>query len=102
RAVLEQSPHRAPRGQACLALADFLRDKATRVRSVQRKRAPEDVRFFEGVYGPAELGRLRAADPGKLQAEAERLYGRVLAEFADVFPPRGTEALGKRARATLD
>jgi RNA polymerase sigma factor (sigma-70 family) len=101
RAVLEKSPHRAAKGQACIALADFLKDQAQRVRSVQR-RAADDLKVFEGVYGPAELKRLRGADPAALQKEAERLYERVLAEFADVFPSRQTQSLGKRARGALD
>src|SRR5262249_25776901 len=101
RAVLEKSPHHAARGQACLALADFLRAQAARARLVQKKRA-KDVKAFEEAFGAEQVRRLQAADLAKLNAEAERLYEKVLDEFADVFPPRNSEALGKRARAALD
>jgi RNA polymerase sigma factor (sigma-70 family) len=102
RAALEKSKRRAAKGQACLALADFLRLTSQRVRFVQRRRTPEDIKGFEETYGKAELHRLQAADPAALEKEAERLYERVLAEFADLFPQRGGQALGKNARAALD
>jgi thiol-disulfide isomerase/thioredoxin len=102
RAALEKSPHRADRGQACLALASFLHDTAKRVRFVQRQRTPEDIKGLEAIYSPAELRRLQSADPAALEKEAERLYERVLAEFAKLFPGRQSEPLGKSARAALD
>jgi thiol-disulfide isomerase/thioredoxin len=101
RAVLEKSPYRAVRGQACLALAGFLRRKATLARAVGLPHKPEDTRWVEKIYGAEEWKRLRSADPAKLEAEAERLYERVLAEFADVYPDRMRDPLGKQAQAAL-
>jgi RNA polymerase sigma factor (sigma-70 family) len=102
QAVLEKSPHRADRGQACLALARFLHDSAQRARYVQRQATPEDIKHYEQWFGAAELRHLQTADPAALEKEAERLYERVLAEFAKLFPGRRGEPLGQSARAALD
>jgi RNA polymerase sigma factor (sigma-70 family) len=102
RTVLEKSPHTAARGQACLALAQFLRVEANRAQFARRPQTPEEAAQLEQAYGPAEVRRRKALDPAALQAEAERLYERVLAEFADVHPPRQGEPLGTWARAALD
>jgi thiol-disulfide isomerase/thioredoxin len=101
RAVLAKSPHRAAKGQACLALARFLKDQAARTRFVQRL-AAKDFKEYEGVYGAAEFRRLRGADPVTFDKESEQLYKRVVAEFANLFPSRMTESLGKQAQAALD
>jgi RNA polymerase sigma factor (sigma-70 family) len=101
RAVLAKSPYRVAKGQACSGLAEFLRDQAARARFVQRL-AAKDFTEYEGVYGQVEFRRLRSADPAALDREAEKLYERVVAEFANVFPSRATEPLGKRAQRCLD
>jgi thiol-disulfide isomerase/thioredoxin len=102
RAVLEKSPHRLPRGQACLALARFLQATAKQARFVQRQQTPEDIKELEQTFSPEELWRLRSADLAALEKEAERLYERVAAEFATLFPSRSTEPLGQSARAALE
>jgi hypothetical protein len=101
RTVLAKSPHRFAKGQACLALARFLEAQAARARFVQRL-AAKDFKEYEGVYGAAEFRRLRGADPVTFDKEAEQLYKRVVAEFANLFPSRMTESLGKQAQAALD
>jgi RNA polymerase sigma factor (sigma-70 family) len=78
RATLPNGPHHAAKGQACLALARLLHDRAREARFVQRRPAAKDE--------PPGLKRLRAVDPVKLEAEAEKFYERVLAEFADSLP----------------
>jgi thiol-disulfide isomerase/thioredoxin len=94
RAVLEKGPHQTAKGQSCLALARSLQHQAARVRLARKQPEPKDA--------SAEWRRLRALDPAKLESEAEKLYERVVAEFADVFPSRHSRPLGKVARAALD
>jgi thiol-disulfide isomerase/thioredoxin len=102
REALKNSPHRGVRGQACLALAEFLTAEAGRARFAQRQRTPEAVQQLEKTFGRAEAQRRRSADPAALEAEAMRLYERVVADFADVWLARSSQSLGAQARGALD
>lgn len=95
RALLEHGPERATRGRACLDLAGYHADLANFVRILA---TPGMLPWQAQAYTPARLDRFRALDPSRLESEAERLYRRVLDEFADVVPirwwttPRMTDA----------
>ncbi len=85
RAILDRGPDRATRGRACLELADYHVDLAEFVRILA---TPGMLPWQAVAYLPARLDRFRALDPSRLETEAERLYRRVLDEFADVTPIR--------------
>jgi thiol-disulfide isomerase/thioredoxin len=102
REVLAKAPRPMARGQACLALADFLKLKAARARNAQRPLLPAESRRLEEVFGTDALRDLKAADPAKLVAEAEPLYERVVKEFGELWPSRYDRRLGELARSALD
>ena len=102
RTVLANSPHRFVRGPACLALAEFLHDRAKVISSLRRVEHPVSAKVYEAHYGAEEMRRLQAADPEAVLKEAEACYERVLTDFADIHPPATRDSLAKRARAGLD
>ncbi len=85
RAVLEKNPDRTTRGRACLDLAGYQADLAEFVRILA---TPGMMPWQAQAYTAERLDRFRALDPGRLDQDAERLYGRVLEEYADVVPVR--------------
>jgi hypothetical protein len=74
RAILEKSPHHEVQGQACLALAQYLKDQSQRNASKEQK--------------------------DKLTKEAENLFERVAKNYADV-KLFGRILLGKMAKGEL-
>jgi polyhydroxybutyrate depolymerase len=83
RAVLEDNPDRTTRGRACLDLAEYRTELANFARLLK---APGLRPWHAQAYGAERLDWFRALDPAELEREAERLYRRVLDEFADVAP----------------
>jgi hypothetical protein len=99
RAVLEKSPHKQVRAQACYVLGLHRTDNAALARSVQSGDDAERVKRLADYYGAEWLAAMQKADATKLQGEGEALLERVVAEFGDVVIPRGT--MGDRAKADL-
>ncbi len=109
RAMVEQTTNRVNQGRACLALAEYLKMKGY---FIQQLRNPayqsEDPVWTNQFYGTAYLAALKAVDPGPLLAESERLYERVLAEYAEIehLPaprhPGRIRPLGELANSGLD
>jgi hypothetical protein len=79
RAVLEKNPHPKVQSEACLALAQFLRQRAEAAR--QFKGNPELVKAYGDFIGKEAVADIQKADPAKLEAEG----GRYLEEFADKY-----------------
>src|SRR5262245_57838175 len=83
RSVLRDHPNRDDRGQACYALADFLKGRARMVRRVRER--PETIEnYVHERHKKATEQLVRNSDPGALDREAEALMERMVAEFADV------------------
>ena len=105
RAAFEKSPHREVRGRACYWLARYLKQQAD---DVCELRLPSDdlfmERWVEKRWGKDALEILRARDPARLRTEAEALFERAIAEFADV-PEYGMnkddDPLGRQAAKEL-
>ena len=86
RAVLEKHPNRDDRGQACYALAEYLRNQAKMVRRIREK--PERIdEYVHERHKKATERFVKEADPGKMEKQWEPLFERVIAEFADVKRP---------------
>jgi hypothetical protein len=98
RSVLRESPHRQVRGQACLALAQYLNNRLQRLALIEEQ--PELAGEFEGLFGREYLARLRRQDPVRAAREAEALLERAVTEFGDVKLPDG-ETVAGRAEAAL-
>ena len=98
RAVLEQSPHREIRAQACLALAQFLHNRLQRLDLVKGDR--QLAKEFEDLVGKAYLEQLLKQDRGKAASEAESLFEQATQRYGDVkLIDDGT--IGERAEAGL-
>jgi hypothetical protein len=98
RAVLEGSPHRAVRAQACLALAHLLTNRLQRIDLTRHQ--PELGREFAGLYGKDYLARLQRQDRREVVREAEALLERASRDFGGVRTPSGG-TVGERAQSEL-
>jgi hypothetical protein len=98
RAVLEKNPHREVRGQACLALAEFL---ANRLRMLDLARDGAEVaRHYENLFGKDYLAELRRQDRAKAIKEIESLLTQAVEQYGDV---KGSSpwTVGMKARKEL-
>ncbi len=99
RAALARSPAREVKGRACFALATFVSFRASSSRA-QAERPEVRARVAGFLKEPEDLAMYRDRTPDDLDREAEALYERVVAEFADVKDERG-RPLGERAGGDL-
>jgi hypothetical protein len=98
RTVLEKSPHKDVRGQACLGLARFLKNRLQRLDLIDEK--PDLAREFAGLFGADYLEELQRQDRAEAAREAEALFERAAAEYGDVKLPDGG-TVGHKAEADL-
>jgi hypothetical protein len=98
RTLLKESPHRNVRGLACLALAQFLNNRAQRLGRVREQ--PELARQYERIFGKDHLAELRRQDQAGVAREVEALFEQAGRKYGDVnIPYDGTVA--EKARAEL-
>jgi len=94
--IMDRSPDHDTQGMACFTLASNLLGQSTIARNI---RDEEKKEVYIGWLGQEVADRLLVADPAALQARAEKLFERVIAEFGDV--DTGYAKLGPRAEANL-
>jgi hypothetical protein len=98
RTVLEKNPHKNARALACLALAQFLKDRLQRLDRL--KEQPELAREHEKLFGKDYLAALRRQDRVKGAREVETLFEQAGKKYGDEkIPYDGT--VGEKARAEL-
>jgi hypothetical protein len=97
RTVLDKSPRREVRANACVRLALFLSGRLNRLDLLAGQ--PDLTRRYEGLYGNDYLDALRRQDRTKAVAEVEALLERAAKEFGDVKMVAGT--IGDSARTEL-
>jgi hypothetical protein len=98
RAVLDKSPHRDVRAQACLALARYLNNRLHRA-DITREQ-PDLAREFAALFGKEYLEKLQRRDRAAAEREAESVFERAARDFGDVkIPEEGT--IGEKAEADL-
>ena len=103
RAVIEKNRDRAARGNATMALAQFLNRKVELIRTLKGKdaRASQIETFLTAQgYTKEAIVRLKASEPADVVKEVETLFEKVEKEYADISSGRGT--LGKQAAAELN
>ncbi len=125
--LYERSKTREVKGTACLVLARHLNGKGKLVNRLRGEETPfrlpyeetdesgkKTTKLGEPLFRPAYEAHLRALDPDALDREAERLFARVIAEYADVPYAEGAggpmterslarkRTLGQQAEASLD
>jgi hypothetical protein len=79
RTLLEKSPHKAVRAEACLTLAQCLDQRAQYARAL--KDNPELAKQLEESLGKEMLDELKKADPAQLEAEVAKVHR----ELSDTF-----------------
>jgi tetratricopeptide (TPR) repeat protein len=93
RDVLAKNPDHAVKGQACLALGQYEKRLAEQVRMMREN--PDLVKQMEAMakqmgaqaqFGPERIKALLAKDPDAMLKDAEKLFERVVKDFADVKP----------------
>jgi len=107
REALAHSPHRDVQGRACFWLALYLKGQAGWIRELKMEvgnkvRAPgaRDARFLvRKRWGEAALERLEKKNPEFVAGEAEALFERALAKYADVSAFGYTDSLGSIGEA---
>lgn len=112
REVLEQHPSHDERGLACHALAELRKEQANEIRWLLGRpedRKPYEEEFgdalkrFEDAWGKELIDQFLKNDPNILDAEANALLERVVAEFGTVPHAFGTKqkTLADLAKAEL-
>jgi len=95
--IIEVSEHNEARGIACYTLAQRLKSEAETA-SMLRASGPESEERIgiTSYLGEEKATELLATDPAKLEAKAEKIFERVVADFGDVSYRRGTLAAAAR------
>jgi hypothetical protein len=90
RAVLAKNPHAVVQALACLALAQFLKNRQERVDLIQEE--PARAKEFADLFGEPYLESLKRQDRVQVDAEAEALLERALRNYAGLKLPDGGTA----------
>jgi hypothetical protein len=90
RAVLDKNPSRDAQGAACVALAEFVKNRAATVEALKER--PQFAQYYENQLGKDYFQELMKLDLAKASKEAEDLYERAAAKYGDVKLARGTVA----------
>lgn len=98
RQLLDQSQNNKVKGNACFALAGVLKRTADIVPQIAGLEGIQKA-FVEAQFGQDFLGAMAKRDAPKHYAEAEKLFERVVKEYAKIESPRGT--LGEAADSAL-
>jgi hypothetical protein len=99
RSAFARNPHTQAQGQACMALAQYLKGQ---IRIGEYLRGPEGEKNaapMEQYLGKETVQKLKEADLAKMTEEVESLCERVIEKYADIKHWRGT--LGKAAEGEL-
>ncbi len=100
RRILEENPSRTNRAQACYWLANHLHQQARMVRKLREK--PEEIPNYHDYKAAQPIEEfLSTHDDAALEREAEGLFERIVAEFADEKIEDDTRALGVIATGEL-
>jgi RNA polymerase sigma factor (sigma-70 family) len=101
-AIAGRSPDRAVRGQACLALGQYLKMKREFVEEARRSGALTKEEEILPMYRGGYLAKLLAADSSTMLVESDRQFARVLAEFGDIpHVDRSGLRVDEKSRETL-
>lgn len=96
----KQSPHATVRAQACMGLAELHKRRAAlaqQLKSLEKDR----VKVLTTAYGRETVDILKAADPAKLEKQAEACFQKIMdtKDYAEVA--YGRSNLGARAKSNL-
>jgi thiol-disulfide isomerase/thioredoxin len=93
RELIEKSPHRDVKANACFSLAMLVEDKAQFARYLGRIPGGGSYQgFFKAMLGEGGLKRIQGSDPEKLVEEAALLYQRIIEHYPDASDVSGNLA----------
>jgi len=98
-----KSPHLEVRGRACYAMAEGLKNDIQTAGYLEGK-SEQELGGMKEYLGEEKLAKLQKLDVAATQKEMEKIYDRVLTEFADIKLNAGTKretTLGKQASGAL-
>jgi thiol-disulfide isomerase/thioredoxin len=102
RAVLADNPRADVQAQACFSLARLLKNKADLARGYQSGGAEAEAVMDHRGFTPEQAKQLLAnADVEKLNDEADRLFARIVKEFASEKEQDGDRLLSTLAKAAV-
>jgi peroxiredoxin len=87
RAIIENNPDRVAKGQACMALAEYLKQESRGVRLLKEDTPQaQQMRLYYRMLGAdeASIEAVRAWNPDDLSKRSEAMFGRAAKEYADV------------------
>jgi cytochrome c peroxidase len=99
RQIVDKSPHREVRAQACHGLATLLDQQGTLVDQLQRQ--PESANRVLQYYGKEYGEHLRKLTRRDLDREREKVYQQMLDSYADISTRDGVLLMGDIARKSL-
>jgi hypothetical protein len=97
RSLMEKSPHRNVRAQACFQFADYLKRQVGMIHTL--KEDPDQSKRFDQYYGKGFSKHLVSLNEAEISKEIEKLYVQVVKSFADV--QIGESTMGKTANEEL-
>jgi peroxiredoxin len=84
-----------------LCMAELLRDRAQRAQILAEAKKPGEIKSYTDLWGEKYVQELRAVDREKLLGTAEKLFERVVADYADVKQYADVPEIGSVAKAAL-
>jgi thiol-disulfide isomerase/thioredoxin len=101
RDIMAKNTDRNAIGPAILALAKLLDGYISL--AMQRNESPEKAKRIEEYYNKEQLNHIFKTDPVALLTEADALYERAMADFADVkLSPRARQTIGEYTKTRVN
>ncbi|MCI0456298.1 MAG: hypothetical protein L0Z62_04895, partial [Gemmataceae bacterium] len=100
RGILEKNPSPEVQGDACLALAQGLRQQIEPLRMLARN--PDFATRYEQALGKETLDRLKQKDLAKVEAESEQLFQRFADKYVTHMKPERLANLFQRLSYSAD
>jgi hypothetical protein len=98
RAVLDQNPSRDVQAQACLSLAEYLKNIASYAQMLKDR--PAIAPALENFLGKDTFAGLKQLDTGKVDKQVEELFERAADKYGDVKLPDGS-TVGAKVKPEL-
>jgi hypothetical protein len=85
RTVLQKNKNKDVQAEACLALAERLKQQAASIKRI--KGDPKAARLYENFFGKEVIAELKKRDPAKLEADSEKFFTRLGDEYLAYLKP---------------
>ena len=100
RAVLEKNPDASVQAEACLALAQGIRQEADTVKRVQKDE--KTAKVYEQYYGKEKVDAMKKVNLAKLEAESDGLFKQIADKYLGKMQPQQVSNLCQRLARNTD